>query len=91
MSLVLRVLKDLTDMLPSVKYVPEWMPGAGFKTKARRWRVPTLEMVSAPFMVVKNALVSIPLYFQCNITNKYCPGKWNGWTVGIDILFEEDF
>jgi hypothetical protein len=49
---------SLLIVLP-VKHVPEWMPGAGFKSRARRWRASTLEMVSAPFMAVKKNLVSI--------------------------------
>jgi hypothetical protein len=47
----------------SVKYVPEWMPGAGFKRKARMWRAPTVEMNLGPFVTVKKALVSSPTLF----------------------------
>jgi hypothetical protein len=36
------------------------MPGAGFRRKARIWRVPIVEMSVAPFATVKKALVSIP-------------------------------
>ncbi|KAF8874938.1 cytochrome P450 [Infundibulicybe gibba] len=28
----------LVDFMPILKYVPEWMPGAGFKRKAAHWR-----------------------------------------------------
>ncbi|KAF9255026.1 hypothetical protein L218DRAFT_1009024 [Marasmius fiardii PR-910] len=28
----------LVESLPWLKYVPEWLPGAGFKSKARKWR-----------------------------------------------------
>ena len=28
----------LVDAIPLIKHVPEWMPGAGFQTKARQWR-----------------------------------------------------
>jgi hypothetical protein len=38
--------------------MPEWMPGAGFRRKARIWSVPTVEMSVAPFTAVKKALVS---------------------------------
>ena len=44
-----------------VKYVPEWMPGAGFKKKARLWRKPTVEMSVTPLMAVKKAMVSIAI------------------------------
>jgi hypothetical protein len=43
------------------------MPGAGFKKKARKWREPTIEMISVPFEMVKSALVRISLHFQCDV------------------------
>jgi len=52
--------------ISTVKYVPEWMPGADFQRKARIWRVPITEMAVLPFMVVKQALVSYAVYVnQC--------------------------
>ncbi|KAF8512832.1 cytochrome P450 [Hysterangium stoloniferum] len=49
----------LVDIVPwrgrTVKYVPEWFPGAGFQKKARIWREPTVEMCMKPFQVVKEA------------------------------------
>jgi hypothetical protein len=41
----------------TVKYVPEWLPGAGFKRKARMWKDIVWQMPTAPFDVVKQALV----------------------------------
>ncbi|KIJ38757.1 hypothetical protein M422DRAFT_33150, partial [Sphaerobolus stellatus SS14] len=46
----------LVDTLPILKYVPEWMPGAGFKTKARNARKLSTAMAVVPFTVCKNAL-----------------------------------
>ncbi|KAF8506218.1 cytochrome P450 [Gautieria morchelliformis] len=46
----------LVDTLPILKYVPEWMPGAGFKTKARVWRHVATEMPVVPFNACKKAL-----------------------------------
>ncbi|KAK7052987.1 hypothetical protein VNI00_004308 [Paramarasmius palmivorus] len=43
----------LVDSLPFLKYVPSWMPGAGFKRKAREWRDLALKMVNQPFSVGK--------------------------------------
>lgn len=28
----------LVDAIPALKYIPEWIPGAQFQTKARQWR-----------------------------------------------------
>ncbi|EPQ51619.1 cytochrome P450 [Gloeophyllum trabeum ATCC 11539] len=39
----------LVDLLPILKYVPAWMPGAGFKRKAAQWKKTLYEMRDAPF------------------------------------------
>ncbi|EGO22751.1 hypothetical protein SERLADRAFT_371048 [Serpula lacrymans var. lacrymans S7.9] len=46
----------LVDVLPFLKYVPAWMPGAGFQRKAIAWKKAVLEMRDAPFEAVQNAL-----------------------------------
>jgi len=43
----------LVDMLPILKYVPEWFPAAGFKTKAREWRVRNERITNGPFEHVR--------------------------------------
>lgn len=48
----------LVDALPFLKYVPEWMPGASFKRKAREWRVFARGMLEMPFAASKKILVS---------------------------------
>ncbi|KDR70118.1 hypothetical protein GALMADRAFT_144803 [Galerina marginata CBS 339.88] len=42
----------LVDLIPSLKYVPEWFPGASFKRKAREWRAAVMGMRDAPFATV---------------------------------------
>lgn len=49
----------LVDSIPSLKKVPEWIPGAGFKKKAREWRVLSQKMVTLPFKAAKSNIVSI--------------------------------
>jgi hypothetical protein len=49
----------LVDLLPVLKYVPSWFPGAGFKRKAARWRAYIREMLERPYHRVKRELVSI--------------------------------
>jgi len=39
-----------------VKYVPEWVPGAGFKRKAREWRAFVDYFAAAPFDTVKKGM-----------------------------------
>jgi hypothetical protein len=48
----------LVDMIPLLKYVPEWMPGAGFQKKAREWGKLALTMVDIPFEAAKKLIVS---------------------------------
>ncbi|KAH9478027.1 Cytochrome P450 monooxygenase 98 [Psilocybe cubensis] len=48
----------LVDVLPFLKYVPEWMPGAGFQTKAREWKKLALNMVEIPFAAAKRNLAN---------------------------------
>lgn len=41
----------------SVKHVPDWFPGTGFKRRARHGKKLSYEMVNAPFNMVKQDLV----------------------------------
>ena len=52
----------------TVKYIPEWFPGAGFQRKAKVWRQCEEEMHIRPFEAVKNAMVNLLLTihsFRC--------------------------
>ncbi|THU98377.1 cytochrome P450 [Dendrothele bispora CBS 962.96] len=44
------------DYLPILKYVPDWFPGASFKTKAKVWKRYALEMVEKPYREVKDQM-----------------------------------
>jgi hypothetical protein len=46
------------DVFPSLQYLPTWFPGAGFKTKAMKWKAKLEECVERPFEYVKNSIVS---------------------------------
>ncbi|KAF4616644.1 hypothetical protein D9613_008324 [Agrocybe pediades] len=46
----------LVDTIPILKYVPEWMPGAGFKRKAREWTQLSRRMVEEPFSATKKLM-----------------------------------
>ncbi|KAG6811255.1 hypothetical protein H0H87_010510, partial [Tephrocybe sp. NHM501043] len=43
----------LVDVVPILKYVPYWMPFAGFQRKARRWRKLALDMINLPYAAAK--------------------------------------
>ena len=49
----------LVDMIPILKYVPSWFPGAGFQKKAARWRDSLNAMSEKPFRHVQEQLVQV--------------------------------
>ncbi|KAG2118424.1 cytochrome P450, partial [Suillus clintonianus] len=46
----------LVDYLPSLKYIPAWMPGADFKRQALIWRKKTRAMIDKPFQAVRERM-----------------------------------
>lgn len=46
------------DVFPALQYLPTWVPGAGFKIKAAKWKVKIEEFVDQPFEFVKDSIVS---------------------------------
>lgn len=49
----------LVDFFPFLKHVPEWLPGAGFRRKAREWRELTLAHADTPFNETKQSVVGL--------------------------------
>ncbi|KAJ6477480.1 cytochrome P450 [Mycena vulgaris] len=48
--------KFLVDIIPVLKYIPGWVPGAGFKRTAAEWKRLVQEMVDRPFEAAKRAV-----------------------------------
>lgn len=48
----------LVDILPVLRYIPQWFPGAGFQRKAAAWRTCLTDMTEIPFEFVKEQMVS---------------------------------
>ncbi|KAF8874029.1 cytochrome P450 [Infundibulicybe gibba] len=48
----------LVDFIPILKYVPKWIPGAGFKRKAAHWRNLSFEMAEKPWRLVESQPIS---------------------------------
>ncbi|KAJ5555271.1 hypothetical protein N7535_007709 [Penicillium sp. DV-2018c] len=42
----------LVDIIPALKYVPAWLPGAGFKRTAQAWKKDVLAMADIPYAFV---------------------------------------
>ncbi|KAG5636290.1 hypothetical protein H0H81_008519 [Sphagnurus paluster] len=60
----------LVDVLPVLKHVPEWMPFAGFKHKAKEWRGYARTMLNMPFeaalLNIKNGTAQ-PSFVSCSL------------------------
>ncbi|GJJ06166.1 hypothetical protein Clacol_000355 [Clathrus columnatus] len=48
----------LVDLIPLLKYVPPWFPGAGFRRKAMEWKLHLQEMMDTPFEFTKSQMNS---------------------------------
>ncbi|KXN86997.1 O-methylsterigmatocystin oxidoreductase [Leucoagaricus sp. SymC.cos] len=48
--------KFLVDLIPALKYVPEWVPGSSFQRKAREWREMLYILRTEPFERVKQEM-----------------------------------
>ena len=46
------------DLLPPLKYVPSWFPGAGFKRKAAHFTALNARVVNHPYKIVQTRMVS---------------------------------
>ncbi|GLB41345.1 putative cytochrome P450 family protein [Lyophyllum shimeji] len=48
----------LVDSFPSLRQLPEWLPGMGFMETARRWLKDTMDMVDVPFAFTKKEIAA---------------------------------
>ncbi|KAI0050530.1 CyP450 monooxygenase [Auriscalpium vulgare] len=46
----------LVDIIPALKYVPDWFPGADFKRKAKEWKAIADRFGTVPFEFVKSSM-----------------------------------
>jgi hypothetical protein len=52
----------LVDQFPILKHIPEFFPGAGFKTQAKHWNKVVSAMPIVTFDFVKDSMVRSGLY-----------------------------
>ncbi|KAI2640922.1 cytochrome P450 oxidoreductase OrdA-like protein [Xylaria nigripes] len=55
-SLAMAVGSWLVDSIPALRYIPEWLPGAGFKRQAKAWRTLAIEAAERPFQFARQQL-----------------------------------
>ncbi|KAK0242387.1 cytochrome P450 [Armillaria nabsnona] len=48
----------IVDLVPALRYVPDWFPGAGFKQRAKAWAATLQEMVEQPHNFVKQQVAA---------------------------------
>lgn len=53
----------LVDILPFLRYLPAWLPGAGFKKVATEMRKSVLDLGDVPYEFTKKELVTLLFYF----------------------------
>jgi len=64
LSSCLDIVKDL--ILPlSVRHIPDWVPGAGFKKTAMEWRHTLAQMAEGPHQFVKQQMVHCHIFSCC--------------------------
>ena len=67
----------VVDFFPSMKNLPEWMPGMGFMETARRWAADTLQMVEAPYKFTLKEMVRSRIRVTFSYINDYSTGGWD--------------
>jgi hypothetical protein len=69
----------LVDIIPILKYVPDWFPGAKFKRKAAMMRTHAERMRNATFEATTKLMVFIPwtfLWIVLQLFDDTYLGKW---------------
>ena len=75
----------LVDLIPILKYVPSWFPGAGFQKKAARWRKANHIMAEKPFCHVKEQLVQFFFVFlrvHALVQTMFSTENWKSYAIG---------
>lgn len=54
--------KFLVDVFPALRFLPEWLPGGGFKTLAREWAKAFDDMVDVPYNFAWQQIVRFTLH-----------------------------
>lgn len=68
--------KEYLKQMVTVRYLPEWFPGAAFKKQARIWGKSMMDSIVEPFKAVSSQHVSLssPASFPCSpvVVKWYC-------------------
>lgn len=72
------------DIIPALQYLPDWVPGSGFKRKAAKWKVKFEELVEKPYEYVKNSVAA------GNYKNSFCSALLEDDKSKVNEEFEFD-
>ncbi|KAF8989705.1 cytochrome P450 [Cyathus striatus] len=61
----------LVDVFPSLRYVPSWLPGAGWKRKASKYRSTLQEMLHRPYSWTKQQMAAGTLPKSCFVSQAH--------------------
>ncbi|KAK1231746.1 hypothetical protein PQX77_005130 [Marasmius sp. AFHP31] len=70
------------DYVPLLKYIPPWVPGAGFQRKAREWREDVLEVLNERYDLLKTRMTGEDYVPACFVT--HCLNQNNDSGSGYD-------
>lgn len=76
----------LVDSIPLLKYVPEWMPGAGFKKQAKYWAEWTAKMLEVPFAAAEREIVS-PIFTNAHSENTHTRSRQRASLSHLSLRF----
>lgn len=62
----------LVDFFPSLRNLPEWLPGMGFMETARIWARATADMVEVPYSFTKKNMVRLFRYPSFEYRADFC-------------------
>lgn len=77
----------LVESIPLLKYVPSWIPWAGFQNKAKEWKHYTDKMIKDPFAVVKKRMVCATMCYPLKPGATYHRGYMNLGQWNLPTLF----
>ncbi|KAK0204608.1 cytochrome P450, partial [Desarmillaria ectypa] len=74
----------LVNLIPILRYLPDWFPGAGFKRTAKEWQSTLMDMVEKPHSYVKQQMAAgkAPFSFASSLLEvgvseeEECDIKW---------------
>lgn len=60
----------LVDTFPILQYIPDWVPGAGFKNTAKQWHLTVMKMAEWPMRFARMQMASQPKV-DCFVSETY--------------------